>query len=147
MSDPAEQVFIAHEEEGEQKTKKAARKTEPEEVAETLGGAFDATQQRAAAAYMAYLEAQRQLEEAYKDQELQAEKTYNTTIEQVRKACDESIAQATRARNESIAQANKACEESMAQVLKTRNEAEKKAREAHNETIDRTWAIFTKARK
>jgi phage shock protein A len=118
MSD-AEQIFVAGKEEVEEKAKKVPKK------AEQAVGFLDETQQRAAAAYAAYIEAQRQLEEAYKEQERQAEKVYTEAVEQARKACEESINQALRARDE----------------------AEQKAWEARNETIERTWAIFTKARK
>ncbi len=127
----AEQVFIAHEEEAEEKVRKAPKKAE-----QAAGGILDETQQRAATAYAAYIEAERQLEEAYKDQEKQAERTYNDAIEQARKACEENIAQS-----------RKVYEESISQALRARDEAERKARQARGETIERTWAIFTKARK
>jgi len=126
MSD-AEQVFIAKEEE---KAKKAPKKAE--QAVDLLGE----TQQRAAAAYTAYVEAQRQLEEAYKEQERQAEMAYIEAVEKAGKACEESIARA-----------RKIYEESTAQALRTRDEAELKAREARSETMERTWAIFTKTRK
>lgn len=141
MSD-VEQIFVAgKEEEIEQKAKKVPKK------AEQTVDFLDKTQQRAAAAYAAYIEAQRQLEEAYKEQERQADGAYNEAVERARKACEESIAQARMAYEESIAQARKGYEGSIAQVLRTRDEAERKAQEARNETIERTWAIFTKARK
>ena len=130
MSD-AEQIFVAgKEEEIEQKAKKVPKK------AEQAVDFLDKTQQRAAAAYAAYIEAQRQLEEAYKEQERQADGAYNEAVERARKACEESIAQA-----------REGYEGSIAQALRTRDEAERKAQEARNETIERTWAIFTKARK
>ena len=130
MSD-AEQIFVAgKEEEIEQKAKKVPKK------AEQTVDFLDKTQQRAAAAYAAYIEAQRQLEEAYKEQERQADGAYNEAVERARKACEESIAQA-----------REGYEGSIAQALRTRDEAERKAQEARNETIERTWAIFTKARK
>ena len=129
MSD-AEQIFVAGKEEVEQQTKKAPKK------AEQAVDLLDETQQRAAAAYTAYIQAQRQLEEAYKEQERQAERTYNEAAEQARKACEESIAQA-----------RKVYERGTAQALGTRDEVERKAREAYNEAMERTWAIFTKARQ
>jgi hypothetical protein len=129
MSD-AEKVFVAGKEEVEEKAKKVPKK------AEQAVGFLDETQQRAAAAYAAYIEAERQLEEAYKEQERQADKAYNEAVEQAGKACEDSIAQA-----------RKAYEGSVAQALRTRDEAERRAREARNETIERTWAVFTKARK
>jgi len=125
-----EHVFIAGKEEVEQKAKKPLKK------AEQAVDFLDETQQRAAAAYTAYIEAQHQLEGAYKEQERQAEKAYSEVIEQARKACEESIARA-----------RKIYEENTAQALRTRDEAEREAREARNETIEQTWAIFTKARK
>ncbi len=118
MSD-AERVFVASKEEVEEKAKKVPKK------AEQAVGFLDETQQRAAAAYAAYIEAERQLEGAYKEQERQADKAYNEAVEQARKAYEGSVAQA----------------------LRTRDEAERKAGEARNETIERTWAVFTKARK
>ena len=127
MSD-AEQIFVAGKE--EEKAKKAPKK------AEQAVDFLDETQQRAAAAYTAYVEAQRQLEGAYKEQERQAERVYSEAVEQAGKACEESI---TRAR--------KVYEGGIAQALRTRDEIERKAREAHNEAMERTWAIFTKARK
>lgn len=129
MSD-AEQVFVVSEEEAEQKAKKAFRKAEP--VVESL----DETQQRAMTAYAAYLEAERQLETAYKDQERQAEKVYTDAVAQSRKVCEESLAQA-----------RKVYEESVSHALKTRDEVERKASEARSETMERTWIVFTKARK
>jgi predicted ATPase len=129
MSD-VEQVFVVQEGEGEQKAKKLPKK------AEQATGVLDETQQRAMAAYAAYIEAERQLEEAYKDQEKRAEKDYEKAIEQARKACEESIAQGRRIYEESIDRA-----------LRTRDEAERKAREAHNESVQQTWAVFIKARK
>ena len=130
MSD-AEQIFVAgKEEEIEQKAKKVPKK------AEQAVSFLDETQQRAAAAYAAYIEAQRQLEAAYKEQERQADGAHNEAVERARKACEESIAQARMAYEGSITQA-----------LRTRDQAERKAQEARNETIERTWAIFTKARK
>ena len=129
MSD-AEKVFVAGKEEVEEKAKRVPKK------AEQPIGFLDETQQRAAAAYAAYIEAERQLEEAYKDQEEQAERTYNDAIEQARKACEENIAQS-----------RKVYEESISQALRARDEAERKARQARGETIERTWAVFTKARK
>mgnify|MGYP001044762388 CR=1 FL=1 len=126
MSD-AEQVFIAREEE---KAKKIPKKAE--QAVDLLGE----TQQRAAAAYTAYIEAQRQLEEAYKEQERQAERTYNEAVEKAGKACEEGIARA-----------RKVYEASTVQALRTRDEEERKAREAHSEALERTWAIFTKARR
>ena len=129
MSD-AEQIFVADKEGVEQKGKKATTKIE--QTVDFL----DETQRRAAAAYTAYIEAQRQLEEAYKGQEGQADKTYNEAVEQSRKSCEESM---TRAR--------KAYEESIARALRTRDEAELKAQEARNEAMERTWAVFIKARK
>lgn len=130
MSD-AEQVFVAQEEGAEeQKAKKAPRK------AEQAVNLLDETQQRAAAAYAAYIEAQRQLEDAYKDQEQQAERAYNESVEQARKACEESIARA-----------REVYQESTERALRTRDEAESKAREVRNDIMERTWAVFTKARK
>lgn len=129
MSD-AEQIFVAGKEEVEQQAKKAPKKTE--QAVDLL----DETQQRAAAAYTAYIQAQRQLEEAYKEQERQAERAYNEAVEQARKACEESTTQA-----------RKVYERGTAQALGIRDAAERKAREAYNETMERTWAIFTKARK
>lgn len=126
MSD-AEQVFITKE---EGKAKKAPEKAE--QAVDLLGE----TQQRAAAAYTAYVEAQRQLEEAYKEQERRAEMAYIEAVEKARKACEESIARARKIYEESIERALRACDE-----------AELKAREARNETMERTWTIFTKARK
>ena len=126
----AEKVFVAGKEEDEEKAKQVPKK------AEQVVGFLDETQQRAAAAYAAYIEAERQLEGAYKEQERQADRAYNEAVEQARKACEENIAQA-----------RKAYEGRVAQILRTRDEAERKAREARNETIERTWAVFTKARK
>lgn len=129
MSD-AEKVLIAGKEEVEEKAKRVPKK------AEQAVGFLDETQQRAAAAYAAYIEAERQLEEAYKEQERQADRAYNGAVEQAGKACEGSIAQA-----------RKAYEGDVAQALRTRDEAERRAREARNETIEGTWAVFTKARK
>jgi len=140
MSD-ADEVFVVSEEEAEQKAKKAFRKAEP--AVESL----DETQQRAMTAYAAYLEAERQLETAYKDQERQAEKGYTDVVAQARKLCEENIAQAKKVYEDSTAHARKVYEESVTQALKTRDEAERKAREARGETMERTWIVFTKARK
>jgi len=118
MSD-AEQIFIATEEEVEQKARKASKKVE-----QTIN-LLDETQQRAAAAYAAYKEAERQLEEAYKEQERDAERIYNEAVDQARRVCEESTTQA----------------------LRTYTEAEQKAREARNEAVGQTWAVFTKVRK
>ena len=140
MSD-AEKVFVAGKEEVEEKAKRVPKK------AEQAIGFLDETQQRAAAAYAAYIEAQRQLEEAYKEQERQADGAYSEAVERVRKVCEESIAQARRVYEESMAQARKVYEGSIAQTLRTRDDTERKAQEARNENIERTWAIFTKTRK
>jgi len=129
MSEP-EQIFVADKGEAEQKGKKDTKKIE--QTVDLL----NETQQRAAAAYTAYLEAQRQLEEAYKEQERQANKTYNEVVEQARKSCEESIAQA-----------KKAFESSVTRSLRICDEAELKARESRNEALERTWAVFIKARK
>lgn len=129
MSEP-EQIFVADKGEAEQKGKKDTKKIE--QTVDLL----NETQQRAAAAYTAYLEAQRQLEEAYKEQERQANKTYNEVVEQARKSCEESIAQA-----------RKAFESSVTRSLRISDEAELKARESRNEVLERTWAVFIKARK
>jgi len=83
-----EQIFVADKGEAEQKGKRDTKKIE--QTVDLL----NETQQRAAAAYTAYLEAQHQLAEAYKEQERQANKTYNEVVEQARKSCEESIAQA-----------------------------------------------------
>jgi len=139
----AEQVFIATEteEETEQKGKKIPRR------AEQAVDFLDETQQRAAAAYLAYIEAERQLEEAYKDQEGLAEKAYGEAVEQARKSCEETIAQDRKLYEDTISQARQAYEETTARALKTREEAERKARQVHNQTLERTWIVFTKARK
>jgi len=129
MPEP-EQIFVADKGETEQKGKKDNKKIE-----QTVDFLSE-TQQRAAAAYTAYLEAQRQLEEAYKEQERQANKTYNEVVEQARKSCEESIAQA-----------RKAFESSVSRSLRISDEAEMKARESRNEALERTWAVFIKARK
>jgi hypothetical protein len=139
----AEQVFIATEaeEETEQKGKKTPRR--PDQAVDFL----DETQQRAAAAYIAYIEAERQLEEAYKDQEGLAEKAYSEAVEHARRTCEETIAQGGKLCEETIGQARQAYEETVARALKTREEAERKARQVHNQTLERTWTVFTKARK
>jgi len=129
MSD-AEQIFVVNKGEAEQKGKKDTKKIE--QTVDFL----NETQQRAAAAYTAYLEAQRQLEEAYKEQERQANNVYNEVVEQARKSCEESITQA-----------RKAFESSVTRSLRINDETELKARESHHETLERTWAVFIKASK
>jgi len=126
----SEKIFVADKGETEQKGKKDTKKIE-----QTVDFLSE-TQQRAAAAYTAYLEAQRQLGEAYKEQERQANKAYNEVVEQARKSCDESITQA-----------RKAFESSVTRSLRISEEAELRARESRNEVLERTWAVFIKARK
>jgi len=139
----AEQVFIATEteEETEQKGKKPPRR------ADQAVDFLDETQQRAAAAYLAYIQAERQLEDAYKDQEGSAEKAYGEAVEQAKGTCEETIAQGRKLCEDTMNQARKAYEETIARALKTREEAEHKARETRNQTLERTWTVFTKARK
>jgi len=60
-------------------TGKAAKPAEP-----TMDF-LDETQQRAVAAYVAYVEAERQLENAYKDQEQKAEKAYSDSLDHTRR--------------------------------------------------------------
>ena len=130
MTEAKGQVFIASEEKAKEEVKEAPKKTE--QAVDFL----DETQQRAVAAYTAYIEAQRQLEEAYKGQERQAEKAYNETVERAKNACEETLSQC-----------RKVYEGNVSQALRTRDEVERKAREARNEAMERTWAVFTKARK
>lgn len=124
------QIFLGDEKKAKEEVEWTLNRVEP-------GVDFLAeTQQRVAAAYTAYIEAQHQLEEAYKKQEQQVEKAYNEAVEQARKACEESLAQC-----------KKVYEESVALALRTRDEAEQTARKTHNEAMERIWAVFTKARK
>ena len=68
MSDREQQVFSVGEEEAEQEAKMTPKKTEPTEpVVEPL----DEIRQRALSAYAAYMDAERQVEKAYKEQEQQ----------------------------------------------------------------------------
>jgi hypothetical protein len=125
----------------EQQTKKVPKKTEQAE--EPLGE----IRQRAMSAYAAYVEAERQVEQAYKSQEQQAGKNYQGAKQQTEKVCEESIAQALKIREEAEQKAKRVCEESIAQTLKIREEAAQKAWEARNEIMERTWAVFIKSRK
>jgi predicted urease superfamily metal-dependent hydrolase len=119
MPDAEEQTRIVGEEKAREEAKRATKKAE--QAVDLLGE----TQQRVTAAYLAYIEAEQQLKEAYKVQEQQAEKAYREAIEQARKACEEGVAQA----------------------LRTREEAERKAWQARNEDMQRIWAVFAKPRK
>lgn len=141
MSTQEEQVSPGVEGAEQQEAKKVSKKFEP--GVEPL----DEIRQRAVSAYTAYVEAERQVEKAYKEQELQAEQNYNESKQKARKICEESIAQTLRIRDEAEQRATKACEGSIAQALKIREEAEQKAWEVRNEVVERTWVIFTTSRK
>lgn len=147
-----EQFFMAQQEEGtaepevagesEQKGKKAQRKAE-----QAVMSGLDETQQRAAAAYAAYLEAEHELERAYKEQEAEADRQYNDALEAARRTCEESIESSRKKHEDNVERSRRECEQSVNEALNARAEAERQAREARNETMERTWSTFTKARK
>jgi len=147
MADPKEQDVVANEEEAGQPPQKGAKKAKQQTAAPSPVLPLDEIQQRASMAYTAYLEAQRQVEDAYKDQEQQTGRAYQQAKEQARKAYGESIAQALRTREEAEERARKVYEESAAQALRNLEEAEQKAWEAHNEAMEQTWLVFTKSRR
>ncbi len=88
-----------------EESKKAPKAAEP-----TID-LLDETQQRAAAAYVAYVEAERQLERAYKEQEAKAEKSYASSLERARKENEDAVGAARRAYEASLAHAKKAMED------------------------------------
>jgi len=162
----AQRIVEQKPEEIEQEAKKAARKIVEQPVEGTGLGEI---QQRAVMAYAAYIEAEREVERAYRDQQQKIEKAYLGAREKARKTCEESVAQTLNAREEAEEKARKTCEESVAQALSAREEAEGKARkaceekvalamkareeaelkslEARNEGMEQSWDIFTKSKK
>ena len=118
---------MAHEEEVAVKAVAETPTAEPKKTpkaAEPTIDLLDETQQRAAAAYVAYVEAERQLERAYKEQEAKAEKAYADSLER-----------AARQSEEAIAAARRSYEQSQAHSRKVMEDGEAKARQAYENSV------------
>jgi hypothetical protein len=129
---------MAHEEEG---AVKAAAATTPLEdpkkaprAAEPTIDFLDETQQRAAAAYVAYVEAERQLERAYKEQEAKAEKAYADSLERARKENEEAVAAARRSLETSQGQARKVMEDGLAKARQAYEDSASQLRKAFDDS-------------
>lgn len=118
-------------------------------------------------AYVAYLEAQRlvanayraneqRIAQAYQKAERQAQNAYNESVRQALKARDEAVTQALKARDEAITQAEKAyrkateeaekaCEASIEVAWRKREETIEQALQLQKQTMEQTWNIYTKA--